>query len=371
MFTTTPSLSKSISILFFAFLVISGMYFGREFFIPVAIASLLAMLFLPLSRWFEAKGIGRAVSSLLCVLLLLAGVAGVISLLSWQASDISNDLSQIGDRLGKIAGDIREFIAKNAGISLEKQKEWMSKQSSSAGASTGTAGTILGSIMSILVDAVLVLVYLFLFICSRAHLKKFVLMIVPTAEAKEANQIIDDAGKMAQKYISGMSIMILSLWVLYGIGFSLAGVENALFFAVLCGILEIIPFVGNLTGTALTIMMVISQGGDDKMILSVLSIYLIVQFLQTYILEPLVVGSEVNISPLFTILVLVLFELVWGIPGMILAIPMIGIVKIICDHVRPLKPYGFLIGKEKNSDPKLFLAVKSWFGVSKSKKSKD
>lgn len=196
-------------------------------------------------------------------------------------------------------------------------------------------------------------------------------MIVPTAEAKEANQIIDDAGKMAQKYISGMSIMILSLWVLYGIGFSLAGVENALFFAVLCGILEIIPFVGNLTGTALTIMMVISQGGDDKMILSVLSIYLIVQFLQTYILEPLVVGSEVNISPLFTILVLVLFELVWGIPGMILAIPMIGIVKIICDHVRPLKPYGFLIGKEKNSDPKLFLAVKSWFGVSKSKKSKD
>jgi predicted PurR-regulated permease PerM len=222
-----------------------------------------------------------------------------------------------------------------------------------------------------MVDAILVLVYLFLFICSRAHLKKFVLMIVPSSDTKETEQIINDSGKMAQKYISGMSMMIGMLWILYGIGFSIAGVENALFFAVLCGILEIIPFIGNLTGTALTVLMVISQGGDDVMIIAVLGTYLVVQFLQTYILEPLVVGSEVNINPLFTILVLVLFELIWGIPGMVLAIPMLGIVKIVCDHVRPLKPYGFLMGKEKNSDPKIFVAIKSWFGASKEKKSKD
>ncbi len=368
MFTATPSLSKSISILFFSFLVISGMYFGREFLIPIAIASLLAMLFVPLSRWFESKGIGRALASLFCVLTLLLGIAGVIALLSWQASDISNDISQIGERLSKIGHELRQFIAKNVGISAEKQKEWIDKQSASAsGPSMGTAGTILSSAMSIVVDSILVLVYLFLFICSRAHLKKFVLTIVPSAEAKETDQIINDAGKMAQKYISGMSMMIVMLWILYGIGFSIAGVENALFFAVLCGILEIIPFIGNLTGTALTVLMVISQGGDDTMIFAVLGTYIIIQFLQTYILEPLVVGSEVNINPLFTILALVLFELIWGIPGMILAIPMLGILKIVCDHVKPLKSYGFLIGKEKNSDPKIFMAIKSWFSSAKKK----
>ncbi|MEJ7693888.1 AI-2E family transporter [Daejeonella sp.] len=370
MFTATPSLSKSISILFFAFLVISGMYFGREFLIPIAIASLLAMLFLPFSRWLEGKGISRAVASLLCVLLLLVGIAGIAALLSWQASDITNDLSQIGDRLVKIAADLKQFIAKNIGISAEKQKEWLSKQSSSGGSTIGTAGAILSSVMRILVDGILVLVYLFLFICLRAHLKKFVLMIVPTGESKEADQIINDAGKMAQKYISGMGLMIVMLWILYGIGFSVAGVENALFFAVLCGILEIIPFIGNLMGTSLTVLMVLSQGGDDKMILGVLTTYLIVQFLQTYILEPLVVGSEVNINPLFTILTLVLFEIIWGIPGLILAIPMIGIVKILCDHIKPLKPYGFLIGKEKNSVPEIFTILKSWFGGSTTKKNK-
>ena len=85
------------------------------------------------------------------------------------------------------------------------------------------------------------------------------------------------------------------------------------------------------------------------MILGVLITYATVQFIQTYLLEPLVVGRGVNINPLFTIAGIVAGELVWGVPGMILAIPLMGIAKIICDHIEPLKPYGFLIGEEKKS----------------------
>jgi predicted PurR-regulated permease PerM len=93
--------------------------------------------------------------------------------------------------------------------------------------------------------------------------------------------------------------------------------------------------------------MVIIQGGGAGMIVAVIITYAIVQFLQTYFLEPLVVGAEVNINPLFTIIILVLGELIWGIPGMILAIPLLGIVKIVCDHIEPLKPYGYLIGRDR------------------------
>jgi predicted PurR-regulated permease PerM len=70
------------------------------------------------------------------------------------------------------------------------------------------------------------------------------------------------------------------------------------------------------------------------------------------------VGAEVNINPLFTIIILVAGELVWGIPGMVLAIPLLGIVKIICDHIEPLKPYGFLIGQEKKKKTGLFSKAK-------------
>lgn len=329
------------------------------------------MLFVPVSRWFENRNIGRVMSSMLCVLILLIGISSIVSLLSWQASDISSDISDMGDRFSKITTDIRQFIARNLGISTYKQKQWLEGQTSGGSGTMGISGIVLSSLMGILVNTILVLVYFFLFISSRSHLKKFILMLVPDSQNKETEQIIRDGGNMAQRYISGMGMMIFMLWIMYGVGFSIVGVENALFFAVLCGLLEIIPFIGNLTGTALTMIMVISQGGNDNMIIGVLVTYFVVQFVQTYVLEPLVVGSEVNINPLFTILVIVLMEIIWGIAGMILAIPMLGIIKIICDHVRPLKPYGFLIGKEKSSkESKMVATIKSWFDKGNKKTSK-
>ena len=173
------------------------------------------------------------------------------------------------------------------------------------------------------------------------------LQLIPGQQQENAQQVIHDIQKVTQQYLTGMGWMILCLWMMYSIGFSIVGVKYAVFFAILCGLLEIIPFIGNLTGSLLAILMVIIQGGSTGMILAVVVTYSIVQLLQTYFLEPLVVGTGVNINPLFTIIVLVLGELIWGIPGMILAIPLLGIVKIVCDHIEPLKPYGFLIGHDR------------------------
>jgi len=117
-----------------------------------------------------------------------------------------------------------------------------------------------------------------------------------------------------------------------------------LLFAIICGILEIVPFVGNLVGNLIAVFAALVQGGDVRMVVAIIAVYLTVQFLQTYVLEPLVVGQRVNINPLFTIMGLVAGEFLWGVAGMALAIPVIGIVKIICDNVPELQAYGMLIG---------------------------
>ena len=159
-----------------------------------------------------------------------------------------------------------------------------------------------------------------------------------------------------------MATMIVCLWILYGIGFSIVGIKHAIFFAILCGLLEIIPFVGNLTGTMLTMLMALTQGGGATMVLGVLATYMVVQFVQTYLLEPLVVGAEVNINPLFTILVLVAGEMIWGIAGMVLAIPLLGVFKIISDHIPAMQPYGFLVGEEEaQKGPSLKEKIKGLF----------
>jgi predicted PurR-regulated permease PerM len=337
------TISKSVQLLLLLFLVFAGLYYARAFLIPIAFAGILSMLLLPLSRRLEGRGLSRGLAATICLLIFLLSVAGIISLLVWQITDLAKDFSQVEQKLTAALDQLKQFINAKLGITEAQQEKVIKEQQQSQ---KGAAGQALAAFFGMLVDIILVLVYTFLFLFFRSHLKTFILKLTPSEEHPKTTKIITDSTQVAHKYLTGMFMMIVLLWILYGIGFSIAGVPNAIFFAVLCGILEIVPFVGNLTGSAITLLMALSQGGGS-MAIGVIVTYALVQFIQTYIIEPLVVGGEVNINPLFTILVLILGEQIWGVPGMILAIPLLGITKIIFDNIEPLKPYGFLIGGEK------------------------
>ncbi len=342
------SLGKSVQILLFLFGLIAGLYFAKPFLVPVAFAALFAMLFLPVSTWLEGKGANKSVAALSCILLFALFVAGIAWLITWQVSELAKDSAGIEQNLTKKIAEVRQKISTTFGISPQKQQEFIKKQqeNSSSGAQIIVSGIIAG-VGGFLTNTLLVLVYLFLFLYFRSHLKKFILLFIPPDRKESTAGVIETCRKVAQKYLTGMALMIACLWVMYGIGFTIVGVKGAVFFAILCGLLEIVPFIGNLVGNGLTVLMAIAQGGSMNMVIGILVVYAVVQLIQTYVLEPLVVGSEVNINPLFTIMGLVAAETVWGIPGMVLVIPFMGITKIICDNVDGLKPYGFLLGVEK------------------------
>jgi predicted PurR-regulated permease PerM len=327
----------------------------------------MAMLLLPLSKRLEGKGLNRGLAATICLLVFILSVSGVISLLIWQVSDLAKDFSQLEQKVTQAVEQLKAFMNTKLGITEAQQDKIIKQQQQSGqgGISKAISGT-----MGMLVDIILVLVYTFLFIFFRSHIKTFIMKLTPAAEHDKTTKVINDSTQVAHKYLTGMFMMIVLLWILYGIGFSIAGVPNAIFFAVLCGVLEIIPFVGNLTGSGITLLMAFSQGGGS-MALGVVITYALVQFLQTYIIEPLVVGGEVNINPLFTILALILGEELWGIAGMVLAIPLLGITKIVFDNVDSLKPYGFLIGGGESKKKKggLMDKVKGWFSKTAKKDS--
>ncbi len=343
-FIQTASLQRAVYFLLLAFLFIAALYYAKPFLVPVCFAGLLSMLFLPLCRWFQSKSIPGALSIIFCILIFLAVLAGVIWLISWQITDLSTEAGDIETKVKRMIKQVEQSIQNSVGISPRQQEELVSEQAKNGSDMIANAGSL---ISGFIIDFILMLVYIFLFMFFRERMKTFILALVPSTQKKNAETIMADIQKVSQQYLTGLGLMIACLWIMYGIGFSIVGVKYALLFAVICGLLEIVPFIGNLTGNLLAVLMVIIQGGNTAMIFGVIITYLIVQFLQTYILEPLVVGAEVNINPLFTIIILVLGELIWGIPGMVLAIPLLGIIKIICDHVPSLKPYGYLIGSDK------------------------
>jgi predicted PurR-regulated permease PerM len=339
-------LQRTIYILLFFILSFAGLYFAGPFLIPITLAAVFSMLFIRFCNWLERKGMNRGVASLLCIVGFVLAIALVVFLLGWQLNGLVENIDAMKQRMVSLFSNFQHWIYEKAGIDLKQQKEMIKEQAGSSGSGNMLA-SFAGGVMGILVNTVLVLVYMFLFLLYRSHIKKFILKLVPRDEKSNADGVVHQSGNVAQRYLSGLATMIVVLWIMYGIGFSIVGVESAIFFAVLCGILEIIPFVGNLTGTSVTLLSVLAQGGNSQMVIGVLITYALVQFIQTYILEPLIVGEQVNINPLFTILAIVLGEMVWGVAGMILAIPLLGMLKIVCDHVPDLQPYGFLIGSEK------------------------
>jgi predicted PurR-regulated permease PerM len=290
---------------------------------------------------------------------LLVALSIIISVFAWQISDISDKAPQIQKNISEKIQELRTFATNSLGIPRQQQQKIIKEQQQSSSGKMSTLLTgVFTSFGSFLTNFIIVMVYIFLFLLYRNRFQQFVLKQVPQQEQQNAKEIMHEVRQVAQKYLTGLSIMIVCLWILYSIGFTIAGVDNAIFFAILCGLLEIVPFVGNLIGVSVTLLMSLAQGGETSMIIAILITYAVVQFFQTYLLEPMVVGKNISINPVFTIVGLVGGELLWGLPGMILALPILGIIKIICDRIEPLKPYGFLIGDEKEDEPTIVEKIK-------------
>ena len=346
------SLNRSVQVLLFSILLIVALYYGKAFLIPVAFAGILSMLLLPVTEWMERKRIPKVLAVLCSVLLIVAFVAGIIALISWQVADLAKNATQLEQNLTEKITQLKQSVSTSFGVSAEEQQKMMQKQQGSSSGISKSITSVLASFGGILTDFLLILIYIFLFLFYRSQLRTFVLKLVAAEKRARAATVLEKVEKTSRNYFTGMMLMIFCLWIMYGIGFSIVGVKNAIFFAILCGILELIPFVGNLTGTAIAILVNLAQGGSSSVLIGILITYAVVQFLQSYILEPLVVGDKVNISPLFTIGGIVAGELIWGIPGMILAIPILGMTKIVCDNIETLQPFGYLIGEEKKPKEK-------------------
>jgi predicted PurR-regulated permease PerM len=311
---------------------------------PLALAGMLALVFMRLCDWLERRGVARIFTALLCGILFSGLVGGLVLLVNWYIHRFAAD-EALRQNVGNVIGQARNFLKDKWGLNVRGGKGMWALVSSADPAKM--TSSVLGTLIAVLIHLILVVVYMIMLLTMRGHVKEFFLRLVKNENEDRIRTVLTRSVKVAQEYIYGMMFIIAFLWTMYSIAFSVIGVRHALFFAILCGLLEIIPFVGNITGSTLTCIMALSQGGGLHMVLGVLVSYVLIQFFQFYVVSPLVMREQVNLSPLFTILVLIAGDLLWGIPGMILSIPCLAILKIVCDEVGFLQSFGFLLGRAR------------------------
>ncbi len=340
-----PGLARLNKILLFAILISVVLYFGRDFFKLISFAGLLAMLMTPVSNKLENRGISRVFSSVISVMIIVLLCSGVLLLLTAQIGNIGKELPLILMRYEEIKLDIQSWINDSLGVSTEQLRVHASDVFRSAGSFLGEmvrdTFTFFGSLL-------LILVFIFLFLMQRNKYENFVVMLYKEEKRDEAKEMIDKISKVAQQYLTGRLAAAAIMGILFLIGFSIIGLKNAVVLSLIVAIMTIIPYVGALIGGLIPLFISLIDGSFNQSIW-VIIIVLAVNTIDHYFIEPYVVGGSVNISPFFTIFVLILGGIIWGIAGIILFLPLSGILKIIFDNVEGLQPYASLIGDQRES----------------------
>ncbi len=371
---------KARELLIIAVAIIVGLYYGiagfiqaKAFLAPLLLALLLTMILMPLCNFLENKGFNRILASLTAVAIALLFISALFLTLSFQIKQITEDWPQFEKRIEPKIKSIQQWIENEAGIKLKGQNSIIGENNSAEDSGKNEDDTKLdpGSILNIdssdglgILNSIktgifnffsfsgaltLTLVYLFFMLIYRKKLQLSFQQFFPENKRTEASSIANEAVKIAQKYLLGRLFLILILIILYSIGLLIVGIEQAVLISILAAVLSLLPYLGNVIGFLLAFAMAVFSGEGVWAYVGIGITFGVAQFIENYFLEPYVVGRQVNLNPLMTIVVIVLGGMVWGFVGMIISIPVFGIFKIIFDRVEKLKPLGYLLG-EKDAD---------------------
>ncbi|HLR32380.1 MAG TPA: AI-2E family transporter, partial [Fodinibius sp.] len=156
--------------------------------------------------------------------------------------------------------------------------------------------------------------------------------------------VVNGIQSVTQNYIIGTMTVITLLAILNAIGLWILGMEHILFFAIFAAILAIIPYIGVIIGSLPAVVFALLFMDSLWNPLGVIAVFATVQFLEGNFITPNIVGSRVSINPMIALIALVIGGELWGISGMILFVPMVGILKHLFDQVEELRPFGYLFG---------------------------
>jgi predicted PurR-regulated permease PerM len=161
--------------------------------------------------------------------------------------------------------------------------------------------------------------------------------------------IVEKVQQILRKYIIGLFIEMCVVSVVVCIAFWALGIKYAALLAIITGLLNIIPYIGIFASMLISFLITFATGASAGKLFLVVITLVITHLVDSNLLLPGIVGSKVKINPLITVLGVVLGEMIWGVSGMFLSIPVIAVLKIIFDRIDSLKPWGILLGEEEKT----------------------
>ncbi len=342
---TTPFYKRLAFILVSLSILGVLVYLAQGILKPLFFAILLSVLLLPVTNFLRRWKFNKVFSVLVTVILSSIVILAIAYFMSRQMFSFLDDFEKVQGRLDDMFNSLQQWVRHEFGITIARQDQYIQSTGERIDATKIVRGTFV-SVTGILSYVIFLPTYTFLMLYYKDLIKKFLVAAFNISSEKNVREILSESRSVSHQYIVGLLIEMVIVFALNAIGFIILGIQYALFLALVGALLNLVPYVGMLTANiiCMIITFVFSENIFDVVWVGV--ILAVVQIIDNNILMPRIVGSKVKINALVTLLGVITGGAIWGVAGMFLSIPALGVLKVIFDRVQGLKPYGIILGVE-------------------------
>jgi predicted PurR-regulated permease PerM len=338
---SVPFYLKTTIILFGLILLVYILNSLSGILIPLAFAILLAILLNPLYNFLCRPKVPRALSVMATVLIGVTCIAGLFYLIGSQIAQFSDSFPVLKLKLKALLDSAEAWVNLKFGVTAEKQVAFVKNAIDSGQAALGgTIGTFFGTLSMVL----LIPTYTFMLLFYKTLILNFIYEVFAEEHSKKVAEVLSQTKKAIQSYMLGLLIEMVIVAVLNSVALLILGVKYAILLGVLGAILNMLPIIGGIVAILLPVLIATLTKDGFSTQFGVIVAYLVIQFIDNNIIFPRFVSVKVQINALISLVAVFLGDALWGIPGMFLSLPFIAVVKIICDRIDELKPWGKLLG---------------------------
>jgi predicted PurR-regulated permease PerM len=323
------------------------LYFGRSVLIPISFAALTSFVLYPVCAWLERKGAGRLTAIILSVILIMVLGMLIVALLVSQLVAFIEEWPALHDKINRSFHDLSSFMVDVLGVSVDQQKDLVKRISDGSGSNLlNVFGRALSASAAWGIVLFLIPVYSVLILYYRNQWIHILYRLFPGETADSLRQILFQTIETYYSFIKGMALVYLIVGLLNSMGLWLLGIPHPVLFGFIASVLTFIPYVGIIGGSLLPITMAWITYDSLWYPVGIVGVFGFVQYLEANVIFPLAVSSRLNVNTMVMLVAIFVGALVWGMAGMILFVPFVGIAKLIADHNPRWKTVSMVLGVE-------------------------
>jgi predicted PurR-regulated permease PerM len=347
-----PFYAKASLVCIGLFALTAILFFTQEIIVPIIYSTIIAIALTPIVDFLIRKGMNRVLSITITVTALILFTIALITVLSTQIVQFADSYPVLIEKFRELLKQSVHWTSNNFNISTYKINSWINEKNAELikKGSNAIAETII-STGNALVIIVLIPVYIFMILYYQPMLIQFIYKLFKAGNQNEVHEVLSTTKVIIKNYLGGLLIEGSIVALLQTIALLIIGTEYALLLGVLCAIINIIPYVGGFVAVTLPMLIAFVTQSLSSALL-VFMAFILIQLIDNNYLIPKVVASKVKLNALVSVIVVLAGGALWGIAGMFLSIPLTAIVKVVFDHIEPLKPWGFLLGNPPSKSQK-------------------